>query len=603
MMLKIDTEESLTSLKRGALLLICLLTILIYSGTMWHGFVFDDISYVIENPLVTSSKPMMPWDIEKEAVPEMLWDTRYTRYIGSLSFWLNRVIVGMLPVGFRITNLLLHIVNVMLVYVLSTQISSILHDRYFGSSKTKLEYGPLAAALLFAAHPLQTEAVTYISQRFTLVVALFYICTIISYIKHRTSGRFIWYCAALLTAMLAAISKENAATLPLIIFLIETALFSAGWRAKLSLIAPFLLVPIAIVLGRIESAQDSSHAFVNVISAGSDYSAWEYFLTQASVLLTYLRLLFLPYGQNLDYDYPVNSRLLDVNVLAAVLTHALLIALAIKLLWDGRRGKGEYWKAVTGFGVLFYYIAISVESSVIPLVNLIFEHRMYLPSAGVFIVIALNTEHLADRHDSAWLSRSLVLLLIVIILVFSALTYKRNKVWVGSISLWSDVITKSPAKARGYYNLGTAYLSSKRTLEAAVTLEAALKLDPENEEVAINLASAYEKLKRFDKAEQLLMRLMDKSPDFAAAHFNMGRLKIAYGDYDGALAMFARASELDPDNADAILNMCNLNVILKRLPEAVLCYNRVLKIDTNNAGALTMLSLIHNTPGYSLNHE
>jgi len=310
--------EGLLARPLAVLLLLTFLATIIYSNTFSVPFHFDDTPNILENPQIKDLKNFL--------------DFSGNRYVGYLSFALNYHFGGLHVFGYHLVNLLIHIINGFLVYFLvlllfktsrrqktlaDPNILSTTHDSQIAAAP----WIALAAALLFVAHPIQTQAVTYIVQRFASLVTLFYLFTVVCYLKWRlaspeTRSRFLWYWMALLFTVLAMKTKENSFTLPFMILLVEVVFFRSFTRRRWVALIPFLLTLLIIPVSR-GDALGEAEGFARDTTA---ISRSDYLFTQFRVIVTYIRLLFLPIRQNLDYDYPIYHSLLEPSVLIDYIT-------------------------------------------------------------------------------------------------------------------------------------------------------------------------------------------------------------------------------------------------------------------------------------------
>jgi len=273
-------------------------------------------------------------------------------------------------VGYHVVNLLIHLANGWLVYRLVGQLCQTPALRTGPAPLTAPQAGGVAlvTALLFVVHPIQTQAVTYIVQRFASLAALFYLFAVVGYLKWRLAGpdaraRIAWYAGALGATILAMKTKENTFTLPLMLLVVEGVFFRPRtWKAWVPLV-PFLLTLPIIPFSLPEGVGESEAGFARETT---DISRWSYLLTQSRVLVTYLRLLVWPTHQNVDYDYPLYHSVFDWPVLCSALGLLGLFGLAVYLLRSPSRER------LVGFGVVWWFLALAVESSIIPIRYVIF---------------------------------------------------------------------------------------------------------------------------------------------------------------------------------------------------------------------------------------
>jgi len=366
----------------AVLLLLSLLATLIYSNTFSVPFQFDDIGNIVEYPWIK--------DLAN------FFDLSGSRYVGFLSFALNYYVGGLQVFGYHLVNLIIHIVNGFLVYCLVLLLfraeSKDLPLATDNSHLTTASWIAIATALLFVAHPLQTQAVTYIVQRFASLVTLFYLFTVVCYLKWRlvsleARSRFLWFGGAVLSTVLAMKTKENSFTLPFVILLVEAVFFRSFTRRRWVTLTPFLLTLAIIPLSHPGAMGEGEAGFAQETA---EISRSDYLFTQFRVIVTYIRLLFVPIQQNLDYDYPIYHSFLEPEVFLSFLFLLSLFAFSLFVIFGSSLTTHRSQLRVMAFGILWFFLSLSIESSIIPIRDVIFEHRLYLPSAGFFMALSVG---------------------------------------------------------------------------------------------------------------------------------------------------------------------------------------------------------------------
>lgn len=567
----------------------------VYSNSFDVPFQFDDKILVSENPLIKDLNYFVDFAAAKEQPEYGLFRRRTLSF---LTFALNWRLHGDEVAGYHAFNVLIHILNALLVYGL---VIATFKTPYFRDVQPfrYVRLTAFAAGLLFAIHPVQTEAVTYIMQRFTSLAAFFYLLSFILYIHWRLRGERLGYFSpgalplyflSLGAAFLAMNTKENTLTIPFAILLYEFLFFRGSlWKRGAAVFPAFMLLalfPLSLLDTGLPVPGYSPGIYIRQSAYDLDYisppvSTREYFFTQPRVMLTYLRLLVLPVNQNLDYDYPVfGSPFLPPVVLSAFFM-ALLLSLAF--YFYHRSGKAVSWLRLSAFGIFWFFLTISVEASIIPIPMIIAEYRLYLPSMGLFLAFLSAGRMLVDRFDR--MRAALIAALVAMVMAFSAATYARNEIWDSELSLWQDVVEKSPLKARGHYNLCRVYESSgacgsalehcKKALKlrpdyadahnnAALALECsgqvqqaiehygiALSLKPSNEVFHNNLSIAYAAAGRIDDAIEHCRLALALKPDYTEANFNLGLCCLEKGALDDARRAFENTLKLDPSHQGA----------------------------------------------------
>jgi len=376
-----ETIRSIESSRKFGLLAFILIAGMIlaaYSNTFTASFHFDDDAAIAENP-----------GIKRATTDNILTLLKGARPVVSLSLMLNYQLSGLNVIGWHIFNIAFHIMNSYLVYLLLLVTFTLpsLAGRYSNSARRMALFG----ALLFGVHPIQTESVTYIISRSELLATFFYLSTFLLFIRGTLSKSVLFHGAALVTAILAVSSKEWAVTLPALLFIYDLLFLSGGrlkgvvahWKGYLLVLVSWVPLFYSISL----TASTNSTIGFNMPEAGTgpQLTAYTYLLTSANVIWTYIRLLFLPINQNLDYDYPIATTLLQFPTLLSFVGHVAVIVCAFWLY----RKKGSL---LVPFGVAWFYIGLSPVQSFVPIRDVIFEHRLYMPSIGFFIAFIAGYE-------------------------------------------------------------------------------------------------------------------------------------------------------------------------------------------------------------------
>lgn len=591
------------------LLLLAVLALLIYSNSFHVPFVFDDEPSIKDNPLIRNLANFFSSGSGAAVNPR--------RFLGYLSFSLNYRFGGLDVTGYHVVNVAVHITNAFLVYLL-VRLTFRTPALRGSALAPRRGFLALATASLFVAHPLHTQAVTYIVQRFTSLATFFYLTALFLYVRWRHAREdggthdviaTAAYLGSLLAAVLAMHTKEIAFSLPLIVLLYEIFFFGIPDRKRLFFLAPLLLTIAIIPLNLIgvqrplrEVLSDVSK--VTIIDTGLSHG--EYLNTQFSVIVTYLRLLFLPVNQNLDYDYPVTHSPMELRAILSILLLLAVLAVAVALYRRSRRG-GDSGLRLASFGILWFFVTLMVESSFIVLDDLIFEHRVYLPSIGaitsVVTLAAWGTRQMRGSIVAAVLAAA--------VLALSLAAYQRNLVWRDHQTLWRDVIRKSPLKFRGHYNLGLAYDRQGRFGEAVGEYRTAIRLNPAfadahynlgliyirfgsisdgigeivtanrlkpgDAEAHYNLANAYSEVGRLGDAVEVYLTAIRLKPDYQEAYCNLGIAYARQGSLDKAAEALATAVRLKPDDVETRVNLAMAYLKLGRLRDAAGEYTVILQ--------------------------
>lgn len=597
-------------------LLLALLATCIYSNTFSVPFQFDDEAYIVENAKIKHLRNFL--------------DFSGTRYVGLLSFALNYSVGGLHVFGYHLVNLLIHITNGCLVYTLIRLLWKTSPVVRAMSPHSQLPTAvAFVTALLFTVHPIQTQAVTYIVQRFTSLATLFYLLCVVSYMKWKISAlegekSHVGYGLAVLLALFAMKTKEIAFTLPFMLLLIEGVFFSvvslpiSGWAARraqfIALLPFFLLLPVIpfsrpdLLIPAELLEQHKDLGFGTAAEAGASRLA--YLFTQFRVIITYIRLLLFPFHQNLAYDYPSFHSLFEPQVFASFLFLFMLVNLALFLLYRSRiiisdRPDTASAYRLIAFGLLWCFLTLSVESSIIPIHDVIYEHRLYLPSVGFFLAASTATWSLAQRARDRGggvlltLSRptSVVMVLAVVVLCLAIATHQRNKVWSSPMSLWTDVVEKAPHKPGAHLNVGIAYAQQGRLNEAVQAFQRALALKPTYADAYNNLGLVYQQQGQLEQAILEFRHALSLHTGSADAHNNLGVAYRQQGRLHEAIQEYRRAIRLQPDFAGVRYNLGNVYLSVNQAPQAIEELRYAIALDPGYAEAHASLGAAYQAQG------
>ncbi|MBF0343504.1 MAG: tetratricopeptide repeat protein [Nitrospirae bacterium] len=587
------------------ILLIVAIGAIVYSNTFKVPFIFDDIPNIAENPLVKDlqyffNKSM----VQNISVIYNIKDFFYSRLLGYFSLALCYKLHGLNVTGYHVFNLTVHLINAICVYYLIVlTIKTPFFTRQARFINPHVGLLALFGGLVFVSHPVATQAVTYIIQRFASLATLFYLLSVLMYVKARlTADNRGMYVAAIVCAVCAMKTKEISFTLPLMIAFYEFMFFEGSAIKRTLLLLPFMLTMIIIPSSLIQSKGalfDIGSVDESIqLASSQDISRLDYLFTQFRVIVTYIRLLFLPVYQNLDYDYPVYNTMFRPEVIISLLFIISLIGVGVYMYILSTKSVKEdrCWYRLASFGVLWFFLSLSVESSVIPIADVIFEHRLYLPSVG--FIIALLSVYMAKRDTLERFQRSIVIPAAVLIITALSMTaYARNNTWHNSVSIWEDVVQKSPNKVRPHNNLGADYYDQGRVDEAIKQYEIAIKLKSDYTDAYINLGNVYEKQGRLDDAIRLYQTALKINPDFADAHKNIGDLYHDQGRFQDAVMEYQTAIKLKPSFTEAYYNLGVVYHKQGRIEEALKEYQKTLSLNIDHANTHNNLGVIYSVMG------
>ncbi len=567
-----------------AIFLLIVIGAIVFSGVFKVPFHFDDNRTILKNQSIM--------DLGKRPLGIMLKNP--TRPLFYLSLAVDYSFYGKEnPGGYHLTNLAIHILNTVLLYLLVI---------YAGFGPDEPHCAALVSSFIFLLHPLTTESVTYISSRAVLFVTFFVLLSFLTFLVYQNKKlkRYYWLSFVLFIPGLGF--KETAAVFPLILLLYLWIFESKeGLRKffteKFKYVIPHFLIIGGGLLYRI--------IHLGGLSKGSK-SSFVYFINQFKVIPTYLKLSFLPVGLSVDHHI-VKSE----GFSGAIILGILLIGALLTLLF--------YLKEklpVLSFGGFFYFISLLPSSSIIPLQDLIAEHRVYLALIGFSLVLSAFLRWGLSR----WFQKKIfytsgAVILAVLICVYGYLTFQRNKVWQSEISLWNDAVTKEPRQGRPYVNLAKAYLDKGQIEEALEAYKNALEYEDtykprvylgigyihlkekRNPSKALkyfrksaegNIPEAYAavgyslvSMKKFREAVEPLEKAVEDRPKVSLINYYLGECYLRLGNYGKAEHFLKRARRFGGGKLRVHLRLGDLYRRQNKLKKAIVSFRRAQRIKSN----------------------
>lgn len=539
--------------------------IIAYSNSFDCSFQFDDV-HVFVSSVTTNSASIGEW---LRIFP--------TRPIGMLTFAINYKIHKLDLWGYHLVNLIIHLTNAFLVWWLTwlTLSTPVMKDESISKHKTIIAF---LIALLFVTHPLATQSVTYIVQRFASLATLFYLLSLILFIRGRLwqgnkNIALFLFGLSIIFGICGMLTKEIVFTLPFAVILYDYCFIKISpWkleeRDKSLIISFIMLIIFMLIIFILLFLRVRSLNIFSTVEPGQGYSysisMKEYLFTQFSVILTYIRLFILPINQNFDYDYPVSIGLFQIKTFLSFL--ALLgIALTGILLFKRYR--------LISFGIFWFFLTISVESSIIPISqNVIFEHRTYLPAFGFFLAL---TSAFFYFFKERYLKIAMIILLMAAALN-TVLTYQRNKIWKNEYTLWADCLKKSPNKARANNNFGAVLLAEGKSEKAIDHFNKALRIAPNYPDAYYNRGTAYNKQGQYQRAIDSYNEAIRLKPGYTDAYNNRGTIYGRLGQYQLAIEDFNKAITVNPDHALAYYNKGFAYAIIGQYQRAIEYYSKAI---------------------------
>lgn len=562
-----------------------------YHNTLHSPFVFDDQSNILLNERVRIDS------LAPDSLAKVFPSGKYVlnRPVAFLSFALNYLSGGYDPVGYHAVNILIHMLTALLVLYLF-----LWYCEHTGFARRDAMAMAVVMASVWAFHPLQTNAVTYIVQRMTSLCALFFIASLVVYLqardiqtKNRESrcggGVVLLYGLAFVLWLLAMLTKEIAAIMPVVLVLHEIYFFGPIQDARIFQKKNWYFWGVFLILVALFFYFYFWPWMREVVQSGyvlRDFTLTERLLTQPRVILYYISLYLFPLPSRLTlfHDFPVSRSLLapPATLISIVIVVAVFFAASFSL---------RKYRLIS-FGIVWTMICLLIESSFLPL-ELIYEHRFYLPSIGFTLAVVLFSFRLLQRFRRGkmlfYLGWSGAICGLVL------LTYTRNQDWQSGVTVYRDAAQKAPNLVRVVNGLGIEYVRAGEYEMGVKTLRRALEIDPGNIVVLANLFVFYSNIKSRETAEQYLVTLLhsvqeghfqcnqimniylvskvlaaenryrdilvllhpiEKCGTREAVYYdNLGICYLWLGDEQDALENFRKAVNLEPDNPRYLLRL------------------------------------------------
>lgn len=550
-------------------LLLIAATIVVYLNSFDGVLVLDDQRYIADNPRVHQLWPVWPLLARRRPVVDISLAVNYT--LSELNLF-----------SYHAFNLAVHIVAALTLFGIVRR--TLMLDQ-FRERFARIAGGvAFVIVLIWAIHPLQTQAVTYLIQRAESMMGLFYLLTIYCTLRGMTSGRrWPWFVAAIVACAAGMGSKAIMITAPVMILLYDRAFVAPSfgqmlrrrWGLYVGLVATW---GVLYASGLVTGVLSASKANATVGFSYKGISPLDYAATQPGVILHYVRLAFWPVGLCLDYDWPVARSVEQIVPPAIVL--ALLIGATV---WALVR------KPWLGFLGAWFFIILSPTSSFIPLRDPLFEHRMYLPLAAV-VTVAVIGAHVGWRAlASTWkltepqrrMLAGLLAALVTALLGYG--TIDRNRDYHSAVTMWRDVAAKRPYSDRAQYNLGAILLREGRVQEAEVAFRKALELNPRSGRALYNLGKVHALRGDVDTALEQYLKATQADPRLAEAHSDVANILVRRGQPQLAIPHYREAIHANPAYVQAYFNLGNVLLAMGETEEAVDALETAVQLAPNDA--------------------
>jgi len=484
----------------------------------------------------------------------------------SFSYWLNYQSGGIESYGYHLTNVFLHFLGSIVIGLVAAKLLTLA-----GTTGRERSILGVIAGGMFLLHPLQTESVAYVASRSEVLSVLLYFSAFAVFLYRRTESITIVRALAVVILFAAAVStKEHTLTLAALLLMADYFWGLGGIRKNWRLYGILVIAGAwgVFVVGRV--LKYASTAGFNV----PGLTPATYFYTQCRVIWTYVRMFFLPAGQNVDPDVAVSAGVLDHGAIVGLVG---LTALVIAAWMYHKR-----WP-LAAFGVFMFVLLLAPTSSFVPISDVQAERRLYLPFLGLVLICL---EFLRRLKWSQIVGTG-----VAILTVCSVLTYQRSQVWASPIDLWKDAAAKSPKKWRPRFQLAYAYYDAGDFSRASDAYEAASHLEPPGFNLLVDWALA---LDGQGRPQDALMKLQQASLLERSAHVQalIGMVYAKQSKWQEALAALEQAEKIDPRFDVTYLYRGNIYEAAGDKAAAAAQYQRAIALNPVNQAARDALARV-----------
>ncbi len=550
----VDPSPTTNKTSLRTLIALALFPAALYVNTLGNSFQYDDFPLIVGNEYVHDLSNVGHFFVS----PSLISDISLSGYrpLTMTTFAINHAIGGVNPIVYHATNVLIHIISVLLVFCVALTVL-----RTF--KIPRIRAGALAVALLFAAHPINTQPVNYISGRSTLLVGCFSLACFLLYARaleqDKSSRVRLYMLGSALAYLCALFSKEEAVAVPGLLvayelFRLKMSLDAKAIRRIVVRLAPFALLTLGFIFYVIR--------FMGIVGdTAPARGLGENLLTQAKVVFIYLKMIALPIGLSIDHVVPTLTSPFQPVALVSILGVITLVGVSLFL---ARR------TPIVTFGIWWPLIVLVPTSTLIALKLVMNEQRLYIAAVGVLLIAGAGFAtvlHKADEAGRRRLGHTAICLLVATLAIFSALTIRRNVEWRDPMSLWMSAIDVYPDSMRANAQVASQYLKMDRPEAALPYAEKAVEAGPDVVETQITLARALSAIGSHAQALAHARTAVDLDPGSSDARSCLGAIHAGLERWDEAEAAWETSLELNPNNEDARVNLEKLRAIREGKPQ------------------------------------
>jgi tetratricopeptide (TPR) repeat protein len=522
-----------TMRNRQSLLVVLLLiaaTLFTYGNSLQNGFVWDDHDIIVNNPVNRDINNIVSLFSSADSTVSGN-QKNYYRPLNRLTYLLDYQMFGLHPAGYHAENVMLHLISAILLYFLALKL--------MGKAAPAF-----VAALIFAVHPINAEAVNFISARNSLLSALFVLLAAITYLHASANSRKTYYYLSGLFFLIGLLCKEPTFMLPLVLFLFELSdyrTFKTRIKEEIFSFLPFILSAAIYLVLRANAL--SSVLGDNRILDGF----WERLLKNIYIIPKYVMVILFPLRLNALYSLPQN-----ILAEALWLVPLWILIIAFVLILDKK-------KSVSRFGLLWLVVNFIPISNIVPIPSApMAERYLYLPAIGLWLIAADQAYVLYG-----WFRFKKIMIAAgtAVLVCLAAITIARNGDWRDDVIFYTRMAKTNPDSALAHFSLGLAHWGLQEIPEAQAEWKRTTEIDPKYFNVLALLGQSYIRTNSFEEAEYYYARQIDEYPNDAVAVYNMARIEEKLNRLDQALRYYERFIALRPQVDTHILATANARIM------------------------------------------
>ena len=541
-------------MKAKHVLIIIVLGFIIYANSFTNEFIWDDTNLIAENNYLKSLKS--PGDLFDKNITHGTGEpSNFYRPLQMLSYKINYFLWGLDVRAFHFTNILIHILAALMVY----KLAYLLSGKYLAG---------FISGLIFVSHPINTEAVTYIAGIADPLALLFILLALTTYIGKG------FYAISIASFAAALLSKEIAIVTPLLLIAYDYT-HNKGMKGSLKRLWPFLAMGVAYIILR-KTMLNFPTPEVDSIYKG----AAAVFIVFKCLAMYFMKLI-LPLSLHMEYAIPAPA-LFDPYVMSGIAISVILVSALVFT----RKTNG-----LVSFSIAYFLITYLPISNIYPLNAAFAEHWIYIPSAGLYILLAWAITKVYENKKA--LGRLLIVLLGIAVIANSYLTMKQNQIWGDAEKLYRGILKHSPDRPWIYTNLGTYYISKNEIDKSIEILKEGLEINPGHTGLYENLSNAYLSKKWYDQAIEVCNKGLTIDNNSLVLRNNLGVAYYRKGQYDNAIIEYKKAISINPYKIGAYVNLGAIYGMRKEYDKAIDILKKALSIDPDNATACNNLGMVY----------